>query len=196
MNSYESIEKWFNKGISIFKTINGLLINYGGPPVKNFLEINDHQWKESFEYMLMNPIRLLKMAYPYFKHGDASILVVTSYVVKEPLENFALSNVFRSGMTALIKTLAREWAPHIRLNCIMPGRIDTDRIRQIDSQLALTEKKDILEIKRYFEKQIPLKRYGSIDEVGKVGAFLLTDESSYLTGISLAVDGGVIRTLF
>ncbi len=195
LHSFESIEKWFNNGLSIFKELDGLLINYGGPPAGNFIDIHDKTWKECFEYMLLNPIRLLKLIYPYIKNKKSSILIITSYSVKEPIENLVLSNVFRSGITSLVKTLSREWGPNVRINCIMPGRIDTDRIRELDEKLAQKENKSIREIKEYFNNQIPLKRYGTIEEIGKVGAFLLCEDSSYITGSSIAVDGGLLKSI-
>lgn len=195
ISSYESLESWFNKGISLFKDFDGLLINSGGPPAGKFLEFHDKDWYNTFEFMLMNPIRLLRMAYPYLNQRSSSVLVVTSYAVKEPVDNLILSNVFRSGITGLIKTLSREWAPQIRLNCIMPGRIDTDRIRQLDQSIAEKQGKTVEQVKDFFTQQIPLKRYGTIEEIGKLGAFLLTDDSSYITGSSIAVDGGIIHTL-
>ncbi len=195
VHSYESLEQWFNKGISLYKELDGLLINYGGPPPGKFHDFHDKDWYSAFEFMLMNPIRLLRLAYPYLNQKNSSVLVVTSYAVKEPVDNLILSNVFRSGITALVKTLSREWAPKIRLNCIMPGRIDTDRIRQLDQTIAEKQGKSVDEVKQFFSQLIPLKRYGTIEEIGKLGAFLLTDDSSYITGSSIAVDGGIIHTL-
>jgi 3-oxoacyl-[acyl-carrier protein] reductase len=122
-------------------------------------------------------------------------LFVTSFAVKEPVENLLLSNVFRSAITSLAKTLSREWGPNIRLNCLLPGRIDTDRIKQLDQTIANREGKTQEEVRKFFENQIPLKRYGTVEEIGKVGAFLLSDESSYITGTNIAVDGGLIRSL-
>jgi 3-oxoacyl-[acyl-carrier protein] reductase len=195
ITNYPSVEEWFNKGISILKHIDGLLINYGGPPSGKFLDFHDKDWQEAFEYMLMNPIRLLKLVYPYIKDKTCSILFVTSFAVKEPVENLILSNVFRSAITSLAKTLSREWGPNIRLNCLLPGRIDTDRIKQLDQTIANREGKTQEEVRNFFENQIPLKRYGTVEEIGKVGAFLLSDESSYITGTNIAVDGGLIRSL-
>lgn len=195
VNSFDSIQKWFEKALEIFQSFDGVLINYGGPPTGKFLDFDDKIWQSTFEYMLLNPIRFLKLVYPYLKE-NSSILFITSYSVKEPVDNLILSNVFRSGITALMKNLTKEWGPKIRLNCLMPGRIDTERIRQIDSILAEKEGKSVDEIRKNFESQIPLKKYGTIEEIGKIGAFLLSEDSFYINGSSIAVDGGLIRSLF
>ncbi|MCS7205731.1 MAG: SDR family oxidoreductase [Leptospiraceae bacterium] len=196
VSSYESMERWFNVGISKFGTIDGLLINYGGPPAGSFFDFHDKDWQQAFEFMLLNPIRLLRLSYPYLKQSQGSVLVITSLAVKEPIENLLLSNVFRSAITSLIKTLSFEWAPEVRLNCLMPGRIDTDRIRELEEKNATKWQKTASEIREEFLKKIPLKRYGTIEEIGKTGAFLLSEESSYITGTSILVDGGISRSLF
>lgn len=195
VNSFDSIKKWFEEALKIFQNFDGVLINYGGPPTGKFLDFDDKIWQSTFEYMLLNPIRFLKLVYPYLKE-NSSILFITSYSVKEPVENLVLSNVFRSGITALMKNLTKEWGPKIRLNCLMPGRIDTERIRQIDFGLAEKEGKSEEEIRKKFESQIPLRKYGSIEDIGKIGAFLLSEESFYINGSSIAADGGLIRSLF
>ncbi|MFN3605044.1 MAG: SDR family oxidoreductase [Leptonema sp. (in: bacteria)] len=194
VNSFESIKNWVQEALKVFEFFDGILINYGGPPTGKFLEFSDQIWQDTFQYMLLNPIRFLKYIHPYLRE-NSSILFVTSFSVKEPVENLILSNVFRGAITALMKSLSKEWGPKIRLNCILPGRIDTERIRQIDSEISKNTNKSTEEIKKMFEDQIPLKRYGNIEEIGKVGVFLLTEESSYITGCNLSVDGGLLRSL-
>lgn len=194
IHSSASIEKWCLSAIEKLQSFDGVLINYGGPPTGKFFDFDEKTWQNSFEYMLLNPIRLLKTIYAYLKE-NSSILFVTSFSVKEPVENLILSNVFRSAVTALMKSLSKEWGPKIRLNCILPGRIDTDRIREIDLTQSKKENVTTEEIKRRYEEKIPLKRYGSIEEIGKVGAFLLCEESNYVTGTNIQVDGGMINFL-
>lgn len=194
IQSFDSLKKWYESAIEKENSIDGVLINYGGPPTGKFLDLEETVWKNTFEFMLLNPIRFLKLIYPYLTE-NSSVLFVTSFSVKEPIENLILSNVFRSAITALMKTLSKEWGPKIRLNCLLPGRIDTDRIREIDFSISKIQNTNLEEIRKKFQDQIPLKRYGTIEEIGKVGAFLLTEESSYLTGCNIQVDGGMIRSL-
>lgn len=117
--------------------------------------------------------------------------------VKEPVNRLLLSNVLRSGVTSLVKSLANELAhENIRVNNLMPGRIDTDRVRSLDNSNAEKSGISVAEIKSKNEATIPLGRYGNIEEFGKAGAFLLSPAASYITGVSLAVDGGIMKTVW
>tara|TARA_B100000676_G_C17606658_1_gene594663 strand:- start:298 stop:657 length:360 start_codon:yes stop_codon:yes gene_type:complete len=117
--------------------------------------------------------------------------------VKEPIDVLILSNVLRSGVTSLIKSLSIQFAEYnIRLNNLMPGKIDTERIRNLDSKRSEIESSTIEKIKEKSFNQIPLSRYGTIEEFGNCGAFLLSDAASYITGSSLAVDGGALKTVW
>ncbi len=145
----------------------------------------------------MSAVRLISAVLPSMKANGGSILTITSMSVKEPIETLLLSNVFRSGVTSLVKSLAKEFAPHqIRVNNLMPGRIDTDRVRSLDQIKAQQNGLPVEDIQKANCKTIPLGRYGSADEFGKAGAFLLSEAASYITGASLQVDGGLIKTVW
>ena len=129
--------------------------------------------------------------------GGGAVLTITSSTVKEPADLLVLSNVMRSGVTALVKTLATRFASEgIRFNNIMPGRIDTERVRSLDAVRAEREGVSVEDVRRHSEKTIPLGRCGTADEFGRAAAFLLSDAASYITGSSLALDGGAIRTVW
>lgn len=107
-----------------------------------------------------------------------------------------LSNVFRSGVVSLVKSLSTDLAVEgIRINNLVPGRIDTDRVRTMDQQTA--DRREITVEQQQAEqyKTIPLGRYGTIDEMGTAAAFLLSDAARYITGTTLVVDGGKTRSL-
>jgi 3-oxoacyl-[acyl-carrier protein] reductase len=130
------------------------------------------------------------------KRGGGAILVSTSSSVKEPIQNLGLSTVLRASVSALAKTLAIELAgKNIRVNQIIPGRIDTDRVRQLDEINAKKQGVTPDEAKARAMGAIPLGRYGQTDEFGRVGAFLLSDAASYMTGATVQVDGGQIRSV-
>jgi 3-oxoacyl-[acyl-carrier protein] reductase len=146
----------------------------------------------------MSAVRLIRGVLPAMRAGGGgSILTVTSMSVKEPINRLLLSNVLRSGVTSLVKSLSNELAhENIRVNNLMPGRIDTDRVKSLDKINAEKSGISVSEIKLKNEATIPLGRYGNIDEFGKAGAFLLSPAASYITGVSLAVDGGIMKTVW
>ncbi len=192
----ESIQNWILEVVSAFEKIDGLVVNAGGPPPGNFDDFTDDDWQSAFNLTLMSAVRLIRCVLPAMRAGGGgSILTVTSMSVKEPINRLLLSNVFRSGVTSLVKSLSNELAPeNIRVNNLMPGRIDTDRVQSLDKNMAEKTGIPVEEIKQKNEATIPLGRYGNIEEFGKAGAFLLSPAASYITGVSLAVDGGIMKT--
>ncbi len=194
----ESIKSWITEVETAFEKIDGLVVNAGGPPPGNFDDFTDEHWQSAFNLTLMSSVRLIRGVLPSMRTGGGgSILTVTSMSVKEPVNRLLLSNVFRSGVTSLVKSLANELAPeNIRVNNLMPGRIDTDRVKSLDKNMAEKTGHSIAEIKMKNEATIPVGRYGTIDEFGKAGAFLLSPAASYITGVSLAVDGGIMKTVW
>ncbi len=194
----ESIKNWISEVETAFERIDGLVVNAGGPPPGNFDDFTDEQWQSAFNLTLMSAVRLIRGVLPSMRNaGGGSILTVTSMSVKEPIQRLLLSNVFRSGVTSLVKSLSTELAhENIRVNNLMPGRIDTDRVKSLDASIAEKSGISATEIKKGFEATIPLGRYGDIEEFGKAGAFLLSPAASYITGVSLAVDGGIMKTVW
>lgn len=194
----DSIKNWILHVENAFERIDGLVVNAGGPPPGNFDDFNEDDWQAAFNLTLMSTVRMIRGVLPAMrKDGGGSILTVTSMSVKEPVNRLLLSNIFRSGVTSLVKSLANELAPeNIRVNNLMPGRIDTDRVRALDKNNAEISGISAEEIKQKIESGIPLGRYGTIDEFGKAGAFLLSPAASYITGASLAVDGGIMKTVW
>ena len=192
-----SIADWTSRTISEFGGVDLLVANAGGPPTGNFDTFSDQSWQEAFELNLLSTIRMIRSVLPSMRQrGGGAILTITSITVKEPAEQLILSNVMRSGVTSLVKTLSIQLAPEgIRVNNIMPGRIDTDRIRSLDSTLAERTGMTPEECRADAIKTIPMGRYGDICEFGKAAAFLLSDAASYITGSSLALDGGSLKTV-
>jgi 3-oxoacyl-[acyl-carrier protein] reductase len=193
-----SIADWTSRTISEFGGVDLLVANAGGPPAGSFDNFSDESWQEAFELNLLSTIRMIRSVLPSMRQrGGGSILAITSVTVKEPSEQLILSNVMRSGVASLLKTLSIQLAPDgIRVNNIMPGRIDTDRIRSLDETRARQLDKTPEECRVDAVKMIPLARYGSSSEFGKAAAFLLSDAASYITGSSLALDGGSLKTVW
>lgn len=191
----EQIDAWVVATVAKWGKIDGLLVNAGGPPAGYFKELSDEQWQNAFNLTLMSSVRLIRAVLPHMTEGSA-ILAITSSSVKQPIERLALSTVMRAGVVGLVKTLADELAPDgIRVNNLIPGRIDTDRVAQLDrgvaNRLGITPE----EARQRSEASIPLKRLGTIEEFGRAGAFLLSPGAAYITGTSLIVDGGKMRSI-
>jgi 3-oxoacyl-[acyl-carrier protein] reductase len=193
-----SIEDWTKRTIDHFGGVDLLVVNAGGPPPGKFMDFTDENWQAAFDMNLMSAVRMIREVIPSMEsRGGGSILTVTSSSVKEPIDVLILSNVMRSGVTSLGKSLSLQLAPkHIRVNNLMPGRIDTDRVRSIDENQAKAAGISVEERKAQSRATIPLQRYGTIEDFGKMGAFLLSDAASYVTGSSIAVDGGAIKTVW
>jgi 3-oxoacyl-[acyl-carrier protein] reductase len=175
--------------------LDGLVVNSGGPPTGTFEQLDEETWRRAIDGTLLAAIRLIRAALPALRDGrDPAIVIVLSSSIREPVPGIVTSNVLRPGLNGLIKTLVGEIAP-IRINGIAPGRIDTARIRSLDSSRAKELGVGVEEVQRTNLARIPLARYGEAAEVGRVGAFLLSTAASYVDGVVVGVDGGMIRSL-
>jgi len=194
----ESILEWTDATIREYGGVDKLVVNAGGPPAGKFEDFSDQDWQAAFELNLFSAVRMIRATLPSMRQrGGGSVLTVTSMAVKEPIDVLILSNVMRSGVTSLIKSLSVQLAvDKIRLNNLMPGRIKTDRIKHLDSLNAKKQGISIEQIEKTNQDIIPLGRYGTIEEFGRCGAFLLSDAASYITGSSLAADGGLMKTVW
>lgn len=192
-----AIERWIAHAAETFGGIDALMTNSGGPPAGDAVSFDDAAWQDAAELLLFSTIRMVRAAVPHMeKRGGGAILVSTSSSVKEPVPNLGLSTVLRASVSALSKTLAIELAgKQIRVNQIIPGRIDTDRVRHLDTVNAKKAGITVDQAKTKAEGAIPMGRYGEADEFGRVGAFLLSGAASYMTGATVQVDGGQIRSV-
>jgi 3-oxoacyl-[acyl-carrier protein] reductase len=197
VRSADAIHSWASATAERFGGVDALMTNSGGPPAGAALSFDDRAWQDAAELLLFSTLRLVRATVPLMeKRGGGAILMSTSSSVKEPIQNLGLSTVLRASVSALAKTLALELAASkIRVNQIIPGRIDTDRVRHLDEGNAKKLGISVADAKARAIAAIPLGRYGEIDEFGRVGAFLLSDAASYVTGATLQVDGGLIRSI-
>lgn len=197
VRSAGDIERWVRTTAEKFGGIDALLTNGGGPPAGPAVSFDDKAWQDAADLLLFSAIRMVRAAVPHMQaRGGGSILMSTSSSVKEPIQNLGLSTVLRASVSALSKTLAIELAAsRIRVNQIIPGRIDTDRVRQLDEGNAKKQSITPEQARARAEAAIPMGRYGQIEEFGRVGAFLLSAAASYITGATVQVDGGQIRSV-
>ena len=174
-----------------------LVFNTGGPPFGTAAEITDASWSTQFEAMFLSAIRLTRLALPGMrKRGFGRILLVISSGVIQPIPNLALSNALRSGLVGWAKTLANEVAGDgVTVNCLAPGRIETDRIVEFDQNRAQREGISVEQVQKQSRAGIPAGRYGEASEFASVAAFLASPRSSYVTGSVIRIDGGMIRSV-
>lgn len=173
-----------------------LFTNSGGPEPGSFDDLEDADWEHAFELLVLSAVRTIRAVASDLKSVGGSILLSTSSSVKQPIPNLTLSNVVRGSVASLAKSLALEWAEHgVRVNQIIPGRVATDRVDELDRTSA--ERMGIALDKVQDEKKsnIPMGRYGTPQEFGRAAAFLLSDAASYVTGATLQVDGGRIQSV-
>ncbi len=159
--------------------IDGALINVGGPPPGRILELDDRAWQAAFDSVFMASIRLIRALAPRIREGG-SLLVVLSSTVKEPIPGLGASSGLRPGLAMAVKDASSALAPSVRVNGILPGRIATERLREVYPDDT--------------GSGIPLGRPGEPAEFGRVAAFLLSPASSYVTGTLVGVDGGLLRS--
>jgi 3-oxoacyl-[acyl-carrier protein] reductase len=197
VRSAEDIQKWAGATIAKFGGVDLLFTNAGGPPAGAILSFDDAAWQDAANLLLFSTLRMVRAAVPSMQaRGGGAILMSTSSSVKEPIQNLGLSTVLRASVSALAKTLALELvASRIRVNQIIPGRIDTDRVRQLDDINAKKQNVTPEQARAKAMAAIPMGRYGETKEFGRVAAFLLSDAASYVTGATLQVDGGLIRSV-
>jgi len=171
-----------------------LINNSGGPPGGGFDQHDDDTWQAAFELNLLSYVRMIRAVLPDLKKQGGRIINVTSSSIKQPIPGLILSNVYRMGLLGLGKSLAEELAPfNILVNTVGPGRIATDRTAYLDQLKADKRGLSREEIEHESLQNIPLKRYGDPDEFARVVAFLASDASSYVTGSSLMIDGGMVK---
>lgn len=194
----DDIQQWMEKSLQQFGRIDGLVVNAGGPPPGQFDQFDDAQWQAAFELTLLSAVRMIRAVLPVMREQQSgSILTLTSSSVKEPIDFLLLSNVMRSGVTSLAKSLSRTEAKNgIRVNNLVPGLIATDRMKNLDKVQAEANQRTPEQQRAATSALIPLGRYGEPEEFAKAAVFLLSDAASYITGATLVADGGTMKTVW
>jgi 3-oxoacyl-[acyl-carrier protein] reductase len=193
-----AVERIVHEGLERFGQIDILVTNTGGPPSGRFESHTRETWDKATRGLLDSVIDLTRLMLPGMKERRwGRILNVTSIAAKQPVEGLILSNSLRAAVTGFAKTLAAEVAESgVTVNCILPGYTATERVEELARTTATQEGIEPAEIRARWEAQIPMKRLGTPKEFAGLAAFLVSERASYITGSSIAVDGGWIRSLF
>jgi len=176
-----------------FGGVDILVANAGGPPRGYFDELSDEQWYGAFEVSLLSVVRLIREVLPSMRQRRwGRIITIQSSSVKQPVDGLDLSNAIRPGAAGLMKTLASELGTdNILVNTVCPGRILTDRLLGGARQAGLSPEDYV----RQAGADVPVGRVGTPEEFANVVVFLASERASYVTGVAIQVDGGLIRGL-
>ncbi len=193
----DDIKRVVDSGIDRFGRIDILVTNAGGPPAGRFEQLTHEQWEEAIRLTLFSAIELTRQVLPGMKERRwGRILNITSIAVKQPVENLLLSNSLRAGLTGFARTLANEVAADgITVNNIMPGYTRTERLDELAQMMAEKQGISADEFRGKWEKEIPMGRLGEPREFAALATFLVSERASYITGTSIQVDGGWIKSL-
>lgn len=188
----DDIAALVERTVDEFGGLDHLVTSAGGPPSGAFLDIDEDEWYETFDLLVMSVVRLIHEAAPHLQaDGGGTIVNITSRSVKEAIESLVLSNSVRMSVIGLEKTLSLELAPDVRANAVLPGTHETPRIQDlIEQALDRGDYGSYEEGLDDWSEGIPLERIGDPQEFGDVVAFVSSPRASYVTGQAIVVDGG------
>jgi 3-oxoacyl-[acyl-carrier protein] reductase len=198
VTSVTDIRHIVDAGNERFGRIDILVTNAGGPPAGRFDQLSQEQWEEATKLTLFSAVELARAVLPGMKARRwGRILNITSIAVKQPVENLLLSNSLRAAVTGFARTLANEVAAEgITVNNILPGYTRTERLDELANMMADRHGISADEFRSKWEQEIPMKRLGDPREFAALATFLVSERASYITGTSIQVDGGWIKSLF
>ena len=191
VSSASEAKRLVDAAVSAYGGLEIVVHNAGGPPAGETLQMTEEQWQKAFEQNLLSFTRIVAAAAPEMKKaGYGRVLTIASSSIKQPIPNLALSNALRAGVWGIAKTLSRELAPQgILVNVIAPGRIDTERIAELDQANAQKSGKSVEDVRKASIGGIPLGRLGRPEELANLVVFLASQAGSYITGQAITVDG-------
>jgi 3-oxoacyl-[acyl-carrier protein] reductase len=193
----EDIEALVIKTVESYGTVDVLVNNAGGPPAGAFDDFSDEAWQGAFELNLLSFIRAIREVLPHMKEQQSGRIVnLASSSFKQPIDGLILSNVFRTGIMGLSKSLSQELAgDNILINTVGPGRVETDRIIELDHKVAEKKGVSFEDIQEKSKKAVPIGRYGTPEEFARMIVFLGSEANTYVTGQALLVDGGMVKAM-
>jgi 3-oxoacyl-[acyl-carrier protein] reductase len=192
---YEQVRDFVAAVAQRFGRVDICVANAGGPPSKSFAETTVEDWQRAAELNLMSTVYLAKETLPLMQQRRwGRFLAITSVTVKQPVDGLILSNAVRSGVNGLIKTLSQEYGPHnVLVNNVCPGYTATARLVSLEEKLAAKEGTTAQQVESRWAQQTSLRRVGQPEEFANLVVFLASERASYITGESIAVDGGFVK---
>ena len=193
-----AVKSFVSATVETFGRVEIGVANAGGPPSKAFAETTIEDWRNAFDLNFMSTLCLIRALLPHMqKQKWGRIVAITSITVKQPTEGLILSNAIRAGVAGLIKSLSNEYAKdNILINNVCPGFTATDRLREVAAAQATAQGVTSDEIVERSSRGIPLGRLGRPEEFAAVVAFLCSEKAGYVTGSSIAIDGGVVKGIY
>lgn len=192
----QSVDALVQKTVATFGDIDILIINAGGPPPGNFLDLEPDDWAKAADLTLMSAVYLCYAAVPHMlENGAGSIVAIESISVKQPIDNLILSNSLRMAVIGMLKSMANELGPKgIRINTINPTFTWTERVEQLLANRAAGNESSVEEEAAKVAANIPLRRMGLVEEFGEAVAWLASPAASFIHGHALMFDGGMTRS--
>jgi 3-oxoacyl-[acyl-carrier protein] reductase len=194
---YDQVKAFVAEIVAQFGRLDICVANAGGPPSKSFAETSVDDWHTAAELNLMSTVYLAKEALPVMQRRRwGRFIAVTSVTVKQPLDGLILSNAVRAGVVGLVKSLSNEYGPYnVLVNNVCPGFTATARLGSLADSLAAKAGVTARDIEQRWAAQAPLGRVGTPEEFANLVVFLASERASYITGTSIAVDGGLVKGL-
>jgi 3-oxoacyl-[acyl-carrier protein] reductase len=197
LSQSDGIQRVARSTIERFGRVDVLVTNAGGPPLGSFEKLDWDAWQRAVELTLRSAVELTRAVLPGMRERRwGRVLHVTSLTVKQPIDGLMLSTSIRSAVTGFSRSLANEVAAEgITVNTILPGFMRTERVAELNQATAAREGVAVEQVERRFREQIPMRRIGEPSELAALATFLASERAAYITGQSIAVDGGWIRSL-
>ena len=198
VTDYDQVRSFISETNDRFGRVDICVTNAGGPPAKPFSETTVEDWQDEVNLNLMSTLYFVREVLPLMqKQKWGRVISITSLSVKQPVDNLVLSNSVRSAVSGLMKTLSNEYGQdNILINNVCPGYTLTARLEELSGRLAKAEGVDSNEIQQRWAKQVPLRRVGRPEEFANAVVFLASECASYVTGVSVSIDGGLVRGIY
>jgi 3-oxoacyl-[acyl-carrier protein] reductase len=191
-----AVEALVEATVDEFGGLDHLVTSAGGPPSGGFHDMDDSDWYGAYDTLVMSAVWTVREAYPHLDDSEKGTwTAITSRSVREVIDDLVLSNAVRRAVIGLVKSVSRDFAPSVRANAVLPGAHETSRIEELVEDAVERGEHDTYEdgLAEWGEG-VPLGRIGDPQELGDVVAFLASARASYVTGTSLPVDGGSLRS--